>query len=262
MCREDLLKPKPAYPIHAVPPVPVKPKFKPVFIITYNPHNPDLRKWLKEHYYILEADRKMKEIFPRPPSVVFRQPPNLKKLLVQSTFKELPFRNGEDEEDRPPGCHKHPHGGRGRKCLLCNTLKESKNFKSSFTGLQYKIRQHVNCKSTFCVYLISCLRCNKQYTGSSTQAMHLRHGGHRQEVQNESSELGRHFAQCGGIESMSVQIIDCVKPGEEAALRYLEGIWQNRLATFVQNNNINVRDELKRNPPGLVNWTRRTMGTN
>ena len=61
---------------------------------------------------------------------------------------------------------------------------------------------------------------------------------------------------------MSVQIIDCVKPREEAALRYLEEIWQNRLATFVQNNNINVRDELRRNLQGLVNWTRRIILTN
>ena len=71
--------------------------------------------------------------------------------------------------------------------------------------------------------------------------MHLRHGGHRQEVMNTSSELGRHFARCGGVPSMSVQIIDCVKDGEEEALRYLEGIWQNRLATFTINeNNINI----------------------
>ena len=75
-----------------------------------------------------------------------------------------------------------------------------------------------------------------------------------------SSELGRHFAQCGGVESMSLQIIDCVREGEEEALRYLEGIWQNRLATFIQNNNINLRDEMKRNPQGLLNFTRRMVG--
>ena len=262
LIREDLLKPKPAYPINAVPIVARKPKFKPVFIITYNPHNPDLRKWLREYYHILEADKKMKEVFPQPPSVVFRQPSNLKKHLVRSTFKELPFRNGEDEDDRPPGCYKHPHGGRGRKCLLCNTLRESSFFKSNFTGLQYKIRHHLTCKSTYCVYLVTCLQCSKQYTGSSTQAMHQRHSGHRQEVMNMSSELGRHFAQCGGVESMSLQIIDCVREGEEEALRYLEGIWQNRLATFIQNNNINLRDEMKRNPQGLVNFARRMVGGN
>ena len=60
---------------------------------------------------------------------------------------------------------------------------------------------------------------------------------------------------------MSVQIIDCVKDGEEEALRYLEGIWQNRLATFTNNeNNINIRDEMRRNPAGLENLTRRTFG--
>ena len=57
---------------------------------------------------------------------------------------------------------------------------------------------------------------------------------------------------------MSVQMIDCVREGEEEALRYLEGIWQNRLATFIQNDgDINVRDELRRNPQGLVNLERR-----
>ena len=77
-----------------------------------------------------------------------------------------------------------------------------------------------------------------------------------------SSELGRHFAQCGEVESMSLQIIDCVREGEEEALRYLEGIWQNRLATFIQNNNINLRDEMKRNPQGLVNFARRMVWGN
>ena len=123
------------------------------------------------------------------------------------------------------------------------------------------MRHHLTCKSSYCVYLITCLQCAKQYTGSSTQAMHLRHGGHRQEVMNTSSELGRHFARCGGVPSMSVQIIDCVKDGEEEALRYLEGIWQNRLATFTNNeNNINIRDEMRRNPAGLENFARRTFG--
>ena len=157
-----MLKPKPIHPINAVPTVPVNPKFKPICIITFNPHNPDLRIWLRENYHILEADSKMKKIFTRPPSVVFRQPPNLKKHLVRSSFKELPFRNEEDVEDRPQGCYKHQHGGRGRRCLLYNTLNESKHFKSNFTGLQYKMRHHLTCKSSYCVYLITFLQFDKQ----------------------------------------------------------------------------------------------------
>ena len=40
------------------------------------------------------------------------------------------------------------------------------------------------------------------------------HGGHRQEVRDRSSPLGRHFSECG-YKNFSLQIIDCVKEGEE-----------------------------------------------
>ena len=74
--------------------------------------------------------------------------------------------------------------------------------------------------------------------------MHQRHGGHRSEVDNESSELGEHFAICG-VTNMMIQIVDCVKPGEDEALSILEGYWQNILATFQANENINIRNEWK-----------------
>ena len=70
--------------------------------------------------------------------------------------------------------------------------------------------------------------------------MHIRHGGHRSEIRQESTQLGRHFARCGE-EQLSIQII------AEEALRYKEGIWQNRLATFEEiGGNLNIRNELRR----------------
>ena len=73
--------------------------------------------------------------------------------------------------------------------------------------------------------------------------MHTRHTGHRSEVENLSSELGEHFSRCG-IENIILQIIDCVKEGEDEALSVLEGYWQNKLATFKANGgNINLRNE-------------------
>ena len=56
--------------------------------------------------------------------------------------------------------------------------------------------------------------------------------------------MGRHFASCG-LENMNIQIIDSVKAEEHMALLNLEGYWQNILATFVENGNINIRDELR-----------------
>ena len=46
--REDLLRIRPTYPVQAspVPPVGRKKNFFPTFIVSYNPHNPPLRKWV------------------------------------------------------------------------------------------------------------------------------------------------------------------------------------------------------------------------
>jgi hypothetical protein len=198
-------------------------------------------------HFILLADQKMSKLFPHPPSVSYRQARNLKQILVRSSLKELPFRDASDQT--VPGCYKHQHWGRGNGCLLCLKLKEGKEFKSNYTGLTYRMRHTLTCKSKYYVYLITC-RCGMQYTGKSINCMHVRHGGHRQEIENGSSELGRHFARCG-YENLRLQIIDCVKEGEDLALLHLEGVWQNRLAIFQVHGNIHIRDEMRSTPPPL-----------
>ena len=259
--RNDLLKPKPQYP-HAMvpPPVNIKPIFRPTFIITYNPHNPPLRTWLKEAYDIIKSSTTLREIYPKPPSVTFRQAPNLKRMLTNSRFKELPFNGCQDLGEYPTGCYKHNHNKRGAKCQLCPMLKESTTFTSTFTGLSYKMRYRFTCKSRYCVYLVTCAKCGGQYCGSTTDYMHIRHTGHRQEIRGQSSELGRHFSECG-YDKMSIQIIDCVKTdlrSEDSvnALRYLEGVWQTKLGCFTGQGNINVRNEMRhhrgRIPQGIT----------
>ena len=127
--------------------------------------------------------------------------------------------------------------------LNTHLKKEGRNFTSNFTGLNYEIRHTLTCKSRYCVYLITC-RCGMQYTGKSINCMHVGHGGQRQEIENQSSELGKHFARCG-YDNLSLQIIDCVREGEDLALIQLEGVWQNRLATFQVHGNRNIRDTIR-----------------
>ena len=74
--------------------------------------------------------------------------------------------------------------------------------------------------------------------------MHIRHNGHKSEIQNKSTELGVHFDSCG-LNNLILQIIDCVKEGEEMGLTQLEGVWQNRLATFQAHGNLNIRNEMR-----------------
>ena len=122
------------------------------------------------------------------------------------------------------------------------------------------MRHRLTCKSSFVVYLVTCIKkhdqglsqtqngekiCGKQYTGCTTETMGLRHSGHRTEIKDKSSPLGRHFAICG-IENFSLQIIDQVKVNQKDALEILEGFWTHRLATFQFHNHLNKVDELSK----------------
>ena len=160
----------------------------------------------------------------------------------------MPFRDCSDLEEREqPGCFKHEHPARGRKCLTCPRLKESTTFNSRFTGRTYKIWNRFTCKSRFIVYLITCSKqgCGAQYVGMSTNTMMERHGGHRREIQELLTPLGRHFARCG-IDNLSLQIIAGVKAGEEDALGIAEGFWISRLGTLQSQGGINALDERKK----------------
>ena len=148
--------------------------------------------------------------------------------MVRSRLKALPHRDCSDLQTKPAGCYRYQHGARGRRCELCPRLKEGVNFRSNFTGQSYRII----CK------------CAKQYTGKSINYMHTRHGGHRQEIENQSSELGIHFANCG-LDNLELQIIDCVQELMDMALVQLKGVGQNCLATFQVNGHINIRNKMK-----------------
>jgi hypothetical protein len=76
----------------------------------------------------------------------------------------------------------------------------------------------------------------------TTNTMMERHGGHRREIQESSTPLGRHFAKCG-IANLSLQIIAGVKQGEEEALRIVEGHWISRSCTLDTQGGINSLDE-------------------
>ena len=129
-------------------------------------------------------------------------------------------------------------------CLLCSRLLESRKFSSSLTGLTYFIRHHLTCKSSYVIYLVTCLACSAQYVGKTTEPMHKRHTGHRRGIEDESTPLGRHFARCG-YNNLILQIIYCVREGKELALIQREGVWRNRLATFQVPAILNIRNEMK-----------------
>ena len=88
-------------------------------------------------------------------------------------------------------CEKCPR----KRCITCKALVKSKTFTSNKTKRTYKIRYKLDCRSTWIIYLISCIhpQCGKQYVGKTRMPLCKRHYGHRNQFKNKIGELGKHF---------------------------------------------------------------------
>jgi hypothetical protein len=60
------------------------PNKRTVLALTYNPKLPSVPKIIKKHWRTLTKDQKMHKIFPLPPMVAYKQPPNLKSVLCRA----------------------------------------------------------------------------------------------------------------------------------------------------------------------------------
>ena len=103
------------------------------------------------------------------------------------------------------------------------------------------INCNLNCKSNFVVYLISCVKCGRQYVGQTRQALHKRLNSHRASIVNFklSTYLCQHFNNNGhSFEDVSIQIVDWVDTSsmthEEAVseLNFKEDFYMKVLNTF------------------------------
>jgi hypothetical protein len=194
-------------------------------IFTFNQGNPPLHLWFRQAKKCLIKNEKAKQIGQKM-QIAYRQPQNLKKLVTG-----LP-KKGEGESEADPGCFKCK-----KKCHACKILKEGKYFYSKNTGKRYTIKQKVSCESSFVVYLGTCLKCEGQYVGKSTQQFRRRHSGHKQEIKNIIGGLGHHYGgpRGCGYENISIQIIEQVSQGDHVQLANREVYWQNQIRCFVQN---------------------------
>ena len=59
-------------------------KDRPVLAITFNPMLPSVSKIVAKHWKTMAHDKHSLEIFPQPPMVAYRQPPNLKQTLCRA----------------------------------------------------------------------------------------------------------------------------------------------------------------------------------
>ena len=162
-------------------------------IVTYHPHLNKLRNITRDLQHIFDEDPILSCIFPEPPILAFRQPPNLKNMLVRS---RLSFVGEDDLRGSIQPC------GHAR-CKTCPIICRDVSIKRN--NVNFDIRGNYDCKSSNVVYLIRCKHgCSSAwYIGETKTALTTRMNGHRSSIHHPKAHLpvGLHFSKEGHSEN-------------------------------------------------------------
>ena len=64
-----------------------------IFVLDFNPILPSMSAIIKSSWRVMTQDPYMKKVYPQPPMIAFRRPPNLKNKLVKSKVPDPPPRH-------------------------------------------------------------------------------------------------------------------------------------------------------------------------
>ena len=180
--REQLLQYKDKQPMDRTP-----------LVVTYDPSLVKLRKIARELQPLLDNDPYLSQIFPAPPVIAFRQPPNLRRTLVQS--KAFSVNNGTFPCQKP-------------RCLLCAAVSNDPIMLPS--QRLFNPQGHYNCSSANLVYMIRCKKCATFYIGETCQPLRKRISDHRSTILSQRTQLpvAEHFNSPGhGPSDMKVTVL-------------------------------------------------------
>ena len=62
---------------------------RPVFVVSYDPRLPSITKIVTRHWRTMHQDPYLADVFPLPPLVAYRRPPNIRDKLIRAKVPEL-----------------------------------------------------------------------------------------------------------------------------------------------------------------------------
>ena len=193
-----------------------------ILSIKYHPKLPSVSKILVKHWKTMTRDLELKDTFPKPPMVAYKQPPNLKSVLCRA---KLP--NGKNTKRRILGMKRCL-----KPCEMCPYILNSKEFFSTQTNEKFDVKGSFNCNTEGVVYLITCTKCNKQYVGQTGRKIVDRLKEHLYYIRKKKEATGCHFSAEGHSNSdLRVQIIEKVVPNTSNMRLEREDLWIRTLAT-------------------------------
>ncbi len=148
------------------------------FITTFFPGLNKFNNVIKTAYPVLESSPVTRNLFVKPPRVIFKKPPNLKNILVRPklpvSLQPLTQPNRKQFKSEP--CKKP-------RCKTCKIMIPTDSFSSRFNDRSYPIVGNMNCHSSNVIYQLSCRDCPKEYIGQTITPLHIRMNKNRSDTQ-------------------------------------------------------------------------------
>ena len=198
---------------------------RPVFIINFDPRLPSISGIVNKHWRTMVQDPRLKEIFPQPPLVAYKRPPNIKDKIIRA---KVPKPTISRAKRTIPGMK------RCLNCGVCPFINEGKTVKSTSNNMKVDINTSVSCTSRNVVYLIGCKKCTQQYIGETERTVKERFLEHKGYVTSKvtNKATGEHFNQKGhSFSDMTVTVIEKIFNQNPQYRKQREKMWINRFNT-------------------------------
>ncbi len=211
-------------------------------ILTFNAANPNLNKIINKHWHLAENCTN-KDAFPEKPIIAYRRSKNLSDKLVWA-------RCGPHPENRQQSIIHDRLCKKPWLCKFCPKPSQSRTYKNTTTGREYKGPAKYTCKTENIIYLITCKTCGKQYVGETYRAFETRMKEHLRYIRNPSQyeePTGRHFNQNG----------DNITDFQCRVIYKFEGIPQRYDHRRIEKEEFLIAQLKTRNPSGINDRYRR-----
>ena len=155
------------------------PKKRTPLVLTYHPQIRFVAYIAKKLQPILKSDPLLQHLFPVPPLIAYRQPPNFKRILTSN---------------KNPQPHPGTFPCNTPRCQLCVHIRTD-NIVTGPNNYKFTIRERFTCTSSNVVYLLSCLLCPKAiYIGETGNTIRKRINGHKSDIRNNKNKpVAKHF---------------------------------------------------------------------
>ena len=192
-------------------------------VVTYHPDLKNISNVLRKHWNLIENDPILKKLFPEPPIMAYRRPNSLKDIIVNARVKM-------NSPSKPGGynpCNRS-------NCKCCKAANVASTFRSTTTNESFTIYSNCSCKSSNCIYILTCGICNIQYVGETETAFNMRLNNHRSFfTKNRNCPLTRHLKTTGhSFDTVKFQIIDQNPKWNTSTRRLRETFWIHQLKTL------------------------------